>query len=266
MSDQPQQASNDVSYTIEEHGVAVLRLDRAAKRNAINDRMIDGLNRFFSQPPAAARVVVLYGAGDHFCAGLDLAEHTERDAIAVMRHSQLWHATFRQIEYGGLPVVAALQGAVIGGGLELALATHVRVADRSVFYALPEGRRGIFVGGGASVRVTRVIGADRCREMMLTGRHFQADQGQSLGLSHYLVEQGQALEKALELAREIAANAPTSNYMMLNALTRIEKMSSEEGYFTESLAVALTQTSADSREGMKAFLEKRDVRFKDDKK
>ncbi|GAB4360514.1 MAG: crotonase/enoyl-CoA hydratase family protein [Gammaproteobacteria bacterium] len=242
--------------------VATLRIDRPEKRNAINDELIASLNTFFRAPPAEAKVVVLCGNGDHFSAGLDLAEHKERDALAVMHHSQFWHETFRLMEFGRLPIVAALHGGVIGGGLEIAMTAHVRVADRSAFYELPEGRRGIFVGGGASVRVVRAIGVDRVREMMLTGRRYDAGEGQQLGLSHYLVEPGEAFARAHELARTIAANAPASNYMMMHALPHIENMSMTEGLFTESLAAALAQTSEDAREGMRAFLEKRGTRFR----
>jgi enoyl-CoA hydratase/carnithine racemase len=242
--------------------LAEVRLNRPAKRNAINDELIADLAAFFADPPAKARVVVLAGEGEHFCAGLDLTEHKERDAFGVMRHSQSWHRVFDRLEFGGLPVVAALHGAVVGGGLELAMACHVRVADHSAFYALPEGRRGIFVGGGASVRVARVIGADRMREMMLTGRRYDAATGQDLGLSHYLVETGGGMARARELAAAIAGNAPVSNYLMLTALARIDDMSMTEGLFAESLAAALSQTSADAREGMKAFLEKRAADFR----
>ena len=245
-------------------GLLRVSIDRADKRNAINDPLIESLNALFHAPPEGTRVVVLCGRGEHFSAGLDLAEHREREPLEVMRHSQYWHATFQQMEFGGLPIVAALHGAVIGGGLELAMTAHVRVADPSTFYQLPEGRRGIFVGGGASVRVARVIGADRTREMMLTGRRYSAEEGQRLGLSHHLVEPGTAQQKACELARLVAANAPASNYMMLNALARIDNMPMTEGLFTESLAAALTQTSAHAREGMRAFLEKRDAAFDGD--
>lgn len=241
--------------------VATLYIDRPRKRNAINDELIASLNTFFRSPPGAAKVVVLCGNGDHFSAGLDLAEHKDRDALAVMHHSQFWHETFRAMEFGRLPIVAALHGGVIGGGLEIALTAHVRVADATAFYELPEGRRGIFVGGGASVRAARTIGADRVREMMLTGRRYDAQEGLRLGLSHYVVEAGEAFAKAQELARIIAGNAPASNYMMMHALAHIENMSMTEGLFTESLAAALAQTSDDAREGMRAFLEKRAVHF-----
>lgn len=255
---------NHVGVDITGDGIALVRLDRPDKRNAINDALVADLDAFFSSPPKAVKAAVLHGAGGHFCAGLDLEEHQQRDAFGVMHHSQSWHRAFEKLEFGGLPVIAVLHGGVIGGGLELALAAHVRIAEPTARYSLPEGRRGIFVGGGATVRVARVIGADRMREMMLTGRHYDAEEGQRLGFSHYLVEDGGGMDKAMELARTIAANAPISNYMMLTAITRIANMPMTEGLFAESLATALSQTSDHAREGMKAFLEKRAARFDED--
>ncbi|MGZ0247039.1 MAG: enoyl-CoA hydratase-related protein, partial [Alphaproteobacteria bacterium] len=131
----------------------------------------------------------------------------------------------------------------------------------STMYQLPEGRRGIYVGGGASVRVARIIGPGRMTEMMLTGRRLDADEGQQMGLSHYLVETGEAFDKAMELAETISGNAPLANKMMLNTIQRVDRMGESEGYFVESLASALTQASEDAQEGMRAFLEKRDIRF-----
>jgi (methylthio)acryloyl-CoA hydratase len=165
------------------------------------------------------------------------------------------------MQFGGLPVVAALHGGVIGGGLEIAAASHVRIAEPSTFFQLPEARRGIFVGGGASVRVARLIGAGRMTEMMLTGRRYDAEDGLRLGLAHYLVGQGEAEQKALELARAIAANAPLSNYLTIQAVARIDDMAAAEGLFAESMAAALAQTSDDARAGLRAFLAKQPPKF-----
>ena len=249
--------------TVESRGpIAVLRLNRPDKRNAVQDAMITEIEAAFTAPPEGTKVFVLAGEGKHFCAGLDLSEQRERTAFESVKHSRWWHGILEKVEYGGLPVVAALHGAVIGGGLEIASTAHVRVADESAFYQLPEGQRGFYVGGGASVRVSRIIGMDRMREMMLTGRKYDAADGLRLGLSHYVVPPGQALDKALELAAQIASNAEISNYMMIQALTRISSMSAGDGLFVESVSVGVAVSSPDAREGMGAFLERRQVNFK----
>lgn len=245
-----------------EDGIATLTMNRPGKRNAMSDALFEELTGFFIAPPAEVKVAILTGTEGHFCSGLDLAEHKSRDAEGTMRHSRGWHAALDRIQFGGLPVVSAMFGAVIGGGLEIATATHVRIAEPSTIFQLPEGRRGIFVGGGASVRVGRILGADRMIEMMLTGRKYSAEEGLALGLTHYVVPDGQALAEAHRIARRIADNAPLSNYIMIQALARIEDMSKQDGLFTESLCAALTQTSPDAVEGLKAFLEKRDPSFR----
>lgn len=243
-------------------GVATLTMNRPDKRNAMCDALLAEIDAFFALPPDEVKVVVLTGTEGHFCSGLDLSEHEQRDAEGTMRHSRGWHQVMDRIQYGGLPVVSAMYGAVIGGGLEIAAATHVRIAEPSTIFQLPEGRRGIFVGGGASVRIGRILGADRMIEMMLTGRKYGAEEGLALGLAHYSVGTGEALAKAQELAARIATNAPLSNYIMIQGLSRIEDMSKQDGLFTESLCAALTQTSPDAIEGLKAFLEKRDPKFR----
>lgn len=241
--------------------IAVLTMNRPEKRNAMCDALLEAIDSFFRASPQGVKAAVLTGSGGHFCSGLDLSEHVARDAEGTMRHSRSWHEVMNRVQFGGLPVVSAMDGAVIGGGLELAASTHVRIAEPSTIFQLPEGRRGIFVGGGASVRVGRILGADRMIEMMLTGRRYSAEEGLALGLTHYAVGEGEALEKALELAEKIASNAPLSNYIMIQALARIEDMSKADGLFTESLCAALTQTSPDALEGLAAFLEKRAPTF-----
>jgi enoyl-CoA hydratase/carnithine racemase len=241
--------------------IAVLTINRPDKRNAINEAVLSGLRTFFAAPPQQVRAVVLHGAGGHFSAGLDLSEQVARAPEEVLRHSRGWHQVMETIQFGGLPVVSVLAGAVMGGGLEIAAATHVRVAEPSARFQLPEGKRGIFVGGGATVRVGRIIGADRMTEMMLTGRQYDADEGLRLGLAHHLVGEGEGLARGLELARDIASNAPLVNYLIIHAISRIDDMSRADGLFTESLSAALSQTGDDAREGLKAFLEKRKPRF-----
>ena len=249
--------------TIETDGaIATVRLTRPDMRNALNEDAVRRLESFFAEPPAEVRAAVLVADGTHFCAGLDLAEQKSRSAFETMQISRLWHRSFERIEHGRIPVVAALHGAVIGGGLELALAAHVRVADATTFYAMPEGRLGIFVGGGGSVRIGRVLGPDRLREMMLTGRRLSAENGLRLGLSHETAEAGAADARARELAELIAGNGPIANQLMLTALPRIDDMARSDGFWAESLVSALTQTTDDAQEGLRAFLEKRPPNFR----
>lgn len=258
MTDTPATPPRPASLAVEVRGeVAVLRLCRADKRNALDDATILGIEQFFSAPPAAVKAVVLDADGEHFSAGLDLSELGERSTVESLEHSLMWHRSLDRLEGGRLPVVCAMRGAVIGGGLELAAATHIRVAEPSTFYALPEGQRGLFVGGGGSVRIPRLIGAHRMADLMLTGRVYDAGEGQALGLSHYLVGPGEASARAMELATKIAANAPLTNFAVLQALPRIEQSGSVEGLFTEALMAAIAAGSKDAQERMRAFLEGR---------
>ena len=250
MTEQLVKTSQDgVIYTI--------TLARPAKRNAVSDHLLRALDAALNDTPEGTRAIILAGEGDHFCAGLDLAEHQHREPFGVMQHSQWWHRIFQRIQNGGIPVIAALHGAVIGGGLELATATHIRVAEPSTIYQLPEGRHGIFVGGGASVRVAKIIGPGRMCEMMLTGRVIDAEEGQRLGLSHYAVGKGEALAKATELAKRVAENAPMANWAMCTAIGRIDNMATDDGFFVESLTAALTQTSPEVSERIGEFLQRK---------
>ncbi len=235
--------------------IAEVRLNRPAKRNAINDALVAALHRCFSTLPAEVRVVVLSGEGEHFCAGLDLSEMAERSVAEGVLHSRSWHAAFEQIQFGRVPVIAALHGAVVGGGLELASSAHIRVADHTAFYGLPEGQRGLFVGGGGAMRIPRLMGVARMADMMLTGRVMRADEGQAAGLSTYLVEPGQARAQALALAEKVAANAPLSNYAVVQALPRIASQGPAEGLFTESLMAAIAQGDDAAKQRMQAFLD-----------
>ena len=237
--------------------VVHLRLHRPDKRNALNEALVRQLHTAFVNLPSDARAAVISGEGAHFSAGLDLSEVTEQSVAEGVLHSRLWHAAFDQIQYAPVPVVAALHGAVVGGGLELAASAHLRVAEPSAFYALPEGQRGIFVGGGGSARIPRLIGVARMTDMMLTGRVLDAAEGQAAGLTHYLVGEGEGLAKALELAMRVAANAPLSNYAVTQALPRIADMAQSDGLFVESLMSAIAQGDEAAKQRVRDFLAKR---------
>jgi enoyl-CoA hydratase/carnithine racemase len=237
--------------------VAVIRLNRPAKRNALSDGLILAVRDAFQALPDSVRAAVIDGAGDHFCAGLDLSELKERDAGAGLYHSRMWHAALEAVQYGPVPVIAALHGAVVGGGLELASSCHIRVADETTFYALPEGSRGIFVGGGGAVRIPRLIGAARMTDMMLTGRVYNAQDGERIGMAQYLVPPGAAFEKAFELAQRVAENAPLTNYALMHALPRIAEQPADQGFLTEALMAAIAQSAPEAKDRVRAFLEGR---------
>lgn len=240
-----------------EDGIGYLSLNRPEKKNAINDHLCLELEDVFRNLPPDLNVMLIAGNGPEFCSGLDLSEHTARTPFEVVEHSRMWHRVFGYIRNSGVPVVAALHGAVIGGGLELAVCAHVRVSDETTFYRLPEGRHGIFVGGGGSVTVAKVIGAGRMTEMMLTGRTLDAQEGERLGLAHYVVAKGTALEKAQELARTIAGNSRYSNWAMATGLARIDNMASDDGLYTESLITGITQSSGEVKDRIDSFLNRK---------
>ncbi len=235
--------------------IASIRLNRPAKRNALSDPLVAQLHTCIVNLPASVRAIVLSGEGDHFCAGLDLSELSEHSVAGGIEHSRSWHVLFDLLQFGRAPVIAVLNGAVVGGGLELASTAHIRVAEDSTIYGLPEGQRGIFVGGSGSVRVPRLIGYSRMTDLMLTGRVLDADEGQQIGLSHYRVANGQGMAKAFELAKKIASNAPMSNFAVMHALPRIADMSHSEGLFVESLMAAIAQAEPVAKERMRAFVE-----------
>ncbi len=242
--------------------VAVVRLTRAAKRNALNDALIASLRKMFEEMPSSVRAAVLDGDGEHFCSGLDLSELQERDAGQGMLHSRSWHAALQRVQFGPVPVIAALQGAVVGGGLELASACHIRVADASTFYALPEGSRGIFVGGGGSVRIPKLVGVACMTDMMLTGRVYNAVDGERAGFAQYLVPAGQAFDKALEIAERVAQNAPLTNYALMHALPRIAEQNADHGFFTEAMMAAIAQSAPEAKQRVKAFLDGKAAKVK----
>src|SRR6201991_4855590 len=242
--------------------VLTVGLNRPAKRNSLYDGIIIALQDCFSNLPENIGAVVIHGIGEHFSSGLDLSELRERDATEGLVHSQLWHRVFDRIQYSRVPVIAALKGAVIGGGLELACAAHIRVAEPSAYFALPEGQRGIFVGGGGSVRLPRLIGVARMTDMMLTGRVYSATEGAAYGFSQYLTEPGGALPKSLEIAERVAANAPLTNFAVLQALPMIAEANPQTGLLMESLMATVAQSDKEAKRRIRAFLDHKTAKVK----
>jgi enoyl-CoA hydratase/carnithine racemase len=242
--------------------VAIVRLMRVHKRNALDDELIAGLDAVFGALPGDVRAVVLSAEGDHFSAGLDLSSLRESNVTDGLARSYRWYRAFDRIQFGTVPVVAALHGGVIGGGFELAAAAHIRVADASAYYALPEAQRGIFVGGGGSVRISRLIGAARMMDLMLTGRIFSADEGQQLGISTYLVEPGEADARALAIAHQVASVPPLSVFGILHAVPRNAEGDTATGYLLEALMAAAAAGDPAAQERVAAFLAGRAAKVK----
>lgn len=241
-----------------EENIAIVSLNRPDKRNALDESTIDQLIRLFTAVPRQGiRAVVLRAEGPHFCAGLDLVEHFKEDRTAAdfMHVCHRWHEAFNKMEYGGVPVIAALKGAVVGGGLELASSVHIRVADHSTYFALPEGQRGLFTGGGATIRVTDLIGKARMIDMMLTGRIYQAEEAHQVGLCQYLVDDSEQV--AREIARKAAENLPLSNFAICSGISHMQNMSALDAAYAEAVLAGIVNTQADARERLEAFASKR---------
>lgn len=256
---------HNLAVAVDADGIATVTLNRAAKRNALDAATVEELVTLFSAlPRAAVRAVVLRAEGTHFCAGLDLVEHLKEDRTAAefMHLCLRWHEAFNKMEYSGVPIVAALKGAVVGGGLELASAAHIRVADQSTYFALPEGQRGLFTGGGATIRVADLVGKARMIDMMLTGRIYRGEEAVAVGLCQYLVEDSEA--KAMELARAAARNPPLSNFAICSAISHMQNMSALDAAYAEAVVAGIVNTQADARGRLEAFANKTAARVRPD--
>jgi enoyl-CoA hydratase/carnithine racemase len=222
----------NLAVSVQDEGVCTVTLNRPAKRNALDIDTIEELIQFFSRAPrAGVRAVVLAGAGDHFCAGLDLIEHhnADRSPADFMHVCMRWHEAFNKMEYGGVPIIAALQGAVVGGGLELASAAHIRVMDETAYVALPEGQRGLFTI--------------------------------NLGFAQYLVA-GSSHDVALELARKAAENLPLSNFAICSAVSHMQNMSAFDAAYAEAVLAGVVNTQPESRARLAAFADKTAARVR----
>ncbi|MGG7567869.1 crotonase/enoyl-CoA hydratase family protein [Rhodovulum sp. DZ06] len=245
-------------------GVWVVTVNRPHKRNALDPATIEELVEFFSKARfAGVKSVVLAGAGDHFCAGLDLIEHHDADRAPedFMHVCLRWHEAFNKMEYGGVPVIAALQGAVVGGGLELASSAHVRVMDDSTYFALPEGQRGLFTGGGATIRVADLVGKARMIDMMLMGRVYHGQEAVDVGLAQYKVD-NDVFGKALALAQRAAENLPLTNFAICSAISHMQNMSALDAAYAEAVVAGVVNTQAPARERLAAFADKSAARVR----
>ena len=254
----------ELSY--EERGtVAYVRLERPAKRNALTRAMLERLSEIFAGVSARRdlRAVILSGAGADFCAGTDIAELESLDEAGARRKAEQGQATCDAIESCGVPVVAALQGAAAGGGCELALACHLRVAASDVRFSLPETRLGVIPAYGGTQRLALAVGRGRALAAMLAGDEIKADEALRLGLVNRVVAPDKLLDEADALAQAIVeTSAPLAVRACLEAVTRGARLPLDAGLKLEAELFASLFSTADVREGTRAFLEKRKPVFK----
>ncbi|MFL6229091.1 MAG: enoyl-CoA hydratase/isomerase family protein [Pyrinomonadaceae bacterium] len=258
--------SDNSSINVEDRGwLLVVTLERAAKRNALTRAMLERLREIFSSLGARAelRAVILTGAErEAFCAGTDIAELVGLDEAGARAASLRGQEVCDAIELCNVPVIAALNGAAAGGGCELALACHLRVASRGATLSLPETRLGVLPAYGGTQRLARALGTGRALAAMIAGDALTADEALRLGVVNRVAEPDQLLAEAESLARAVTEHAPLAVRACLEAVTRGARLPLEEGFALEAELFSRLFATEDVREGTRAFLEKRAPIFK----
>jgi enoyl-CoA hydratase len=250
----------------EERGALLfVRLERPAKRNALTGAMLERLGEIFAGVEARRdlRAVIVSGAGADFCAGTDISELEGLSEAAARRKAERGQEVCDQVELCGTPVIAAVQGVAAGGGCELALACHLRVASANARFSLPEAKLGVISSYGGTQRLARAVGASRALSAMLAGDEIGAQEALRLGLVNRVVEPERLTPEAELLARAIIDNAaPLAARACLHAVTRGARLPLDEALCLEAELFASLFATEDVREGTRAFLEKRKPEFK----
>jgi enoyl-CoA hydratase len=261
-------AAEDVrgAVVVEERGALLfVRLERPAKRNALTRAMLERLGEIFDGVAARGdlRAVILGGAGTDFCAGTDISELIGMDEAAALQKAARGQEVCDRLESCGTPVIAAVQGVAAGGGCELALACHLRVAAVGASFSLPETHLGVIPAYGGTQRLSRTVGTGRALAAMLAGEEIGAEEALRLGLVNRVVEPGGLLLEAESLAHSIIdAAAPLAARACLEAVTRGARLPLDEALRLEAELFADLFSTDDVREGTRAFLEKRKPVFK----
>ena len=245
-------------------GVAVVVVNRPEKLNALNARVMDELDQVFTAIAADASVrgVILTGAGEKaFVAGADIAELNALGPIDGREHTLRGQRVLGKIEALGKPVVAAINGFALGGGCELAMACHVRIASENARLGTPEVKLGLMCGYAGTQRLPRLVGKGRALELLLTGEMVSAAEALRIGLVNRVVPKESLLSEAEALLRQMLANAPVSLRFTIEAVNNGLEMPMDEGQYLEASLFALLSTTEDKLEGTTAFLEKRPPKF-----
>jgi enoyl-CoA hydratase len=248
-----------------EDRIATVTIQRPEKLNALNPQVIDELGKVFRELRSddEVRVVILTGAGDKaFVAGADIGVLAEMNPLSGVEVSRQGQVVFREIETFPRPVIAAVGGYALGGGCELALACHLRIASENARFGLPEVGLGIIPGYGGTIRLARLVGLGKALELTLTGGQVGAEEAERLGLVNAVVPQEALLERAREMAGRIARNGPVAVQMALESIYQALDSTTAEALIHESSLFGLLASTDDMKEGMKAFLEKRKPTFR----
>ena len=251
-------------YEVDDEGIAVISIDRPDKLNALNAAVLSDLDRAFRQArsDAAVQGVVLTGAGDRsFVAGADIQQFPELDALDGHRFALRGQAVLNRIEEMSKPVVAAVNGFALGGGCELAMACHLRVAAEQAVFGQPEVNLGIIPGYGGTQRLPRLVGLGLATELILTGERISAERAYQIGLVNRVVASGDLLATAKELLHAITSKGPLAVSFALEAL-RASDQPLREGLRHEAALFGQTCATEDAKEGATAFLERRKPEFK----
>jgi len=245
-------------------GVAIVTINRPEKLNALNEKVMQELDAAFAALGADGDVrgVVLTGAGEKaFVAGADIGELSRQSPVGGKEKSIRGQRTLDRIENLGKPVIAAVNGFALGGGCELALCCHVRVASENARLGTPEVKLGLMCGYAGTQRLARLVGKGRALEMLLTGEPVDAAEAHRIGLVNKVFPKEKLLAEAEALLRKMIANAPTSLRFSLEAVNAGLEMPFDEAQYLEATLFGLLCTTEDMKEGTQAFLEKRPAKF-----
>ena len=244
--------------------VATLTVNRPDKLNALNDATIAELGQAIDQIRLDDAIggVILTGAGRAFVAGADISELSSQSPVLAKARSRAGQDVFRRFETCPKPVIAAVNGFALGGGCELAMSCHIRIASEAAKFGQPESKLGILPGYGGSQRLSRLVGKGRALQLLMSGEMIDATEAYRIGLANKVVPAAQLLAEANDMMKTILANGPLAVALCIEAIDRGLEMSLDEGLILEANHFGLLAATDDMREGMRAFLEKRAPAFK----
>jgi len=244
-------------------GLLHLVLNRPNQLNALSQDVLKRLSRIFLDAKEDPNVkgVLISGSGKAFCAGADIKQLAALNSAKGLHFARFGQTVFRELELLGKPSIAAIHGATLGGGCELAMAASIRIASDTAIFGQPEIKLGVIPGFGGTQRLSRLIGKGRALDLCLTGRRINADMALAYGLITEIVSEKELLTRAITLLREITQFSPLALMHILGAVHQGYDMSLEEGFELEATYFGLSCASKDKTEGVNAFLEKRQPVF-----